>query len=545
MGNTVVKQVKSRSSSTRSSRSSAASCPTSATLQHTTRSNSWQHQSVRRSPSWGGYADSDSDKPRENYASFGDDDEIERAGAAVSPETAHPEPEVRDAGPLSVSTKIEYTSLARSQSQDVFGLVTVQAAEAAPKPQAKERQPLDIICVLDVSGSMTGNKIQLVQDAVRFVIRESGAQDRLSIVAFNHQARRTVRLRRMNANGKDEAQNSVLRLAAGGGTSIASGVEMAVEIAERRRQRNPVTAIMLLTDGQDGSSRNRLPALVSRAQRAGCALYAFGFGADHDAALLSNLAEQAQTPFTFVEDVENISAAFAGAIGGLSSVVAQSVKVVIDCSVQLKALHTPFPTERTGNRAVVQIPDLLAGERRDVLLELSVPQVREEETKLLEASASYWDLAAEAVGQTHVVSMTASRPADEPQPEIEPDAEVTSQRHRVEVAQTLEEAAAHGDAGQFDAAQQVLEAQGRKMKASKCMTPISENLVLELQDAQNRMQSRSSWEHGGMAEVKDAMNMHYRQRTTNCSISKASTRCASSKAMYLNSVQTSWIKRSG
>merc|ERR1711974_428331 len=110
---------------------------------------------------------------------------------------------------------------------------------------AEQRQPLDIICVLDVSGSMQGNKIRQVQDAVRFVIRESQPSDRLSIVTFNNQATRPLRLRRMDPHGKDEATQTVLRLSAGGGTRIASGLEMALEIAERRRHRNPVSAILL------------------------------------------------------------------------------------------------------------------------------------------------------------------------------------------------------------------------------------------------------------------------------------------------------------
>merc|ERR1712178_504999 len=132
-----------------------------------------------------------------------------------------------------------------------------------------------------------------------------------------------------DTEGKNNAIVETLRLQAGGGTSIASGLSMALSIMEQRRQRNKVSAILLLTDGQDGSTRSRLPALISRAQQANCSVYAFGFGKDHDAALLSELAEQAQTPFTFVEDTEKIREAFAGAVGGLCSIIAQSVELTI------------------------------------------------------------------------------------------------------------------------------------------------------------------------------------------------------------------------
>merc|ERR1719191_1439043 len=126
---------------------------------------------------------------------------------------------------------------------------------------------------------------------------------------------------------------------------------------ERRRQRNKVAAILLLTDGVDWSTRGRIPELLRRAAAANCAVYAFGFGRDHDAALLSEIAEQAQTPFTFVEDTEKIREAFAGAVGGLTSIVAQKVELSIKCQVPLKTVNTSFSVARPSDReAVVTIP---------------------------------------------------------------------------------------------------------------------------------------------------------------------------------------------
>merc|ERR1719262_77468 len=156
-------------------------------------------------------------------------------------------------------------------------------------------------------------------------------------------------------------------MVAGGGTSIASGLDMAISVMEQRRQCNKVSAILLLTDGQDSTTRPRIPSLVRRAQQAGCSLYTFGFGADHDARLLSEIAEQATTPFTFVEDVEHIKEAFAGAVGGLASVVAQRVELKLNCHATLKAVHTPFAIRHASDtNASVLIPDLFAGERRDI-----------------------------------------------------------------------------------------------------------------------------------------------------------------------------------
>merc|ERR1719203_1447914 len=188
----------------------------------------------------------------QDFSVFADDDALEPSSTAAKAHDRQPKAETRQDGALSIATRVEYAAIPSGQGQDVFGLVTVQAA-ATPEPQKvqKDRQPLDIICVLDVSGSMTGEKLNLVKKAVSFVIKESQAQDRLSIVAFNHGATRILRMCRMHEKGKAEANTAVSRLTADGGTNIPVGLEVALEVVERRRQRNPVSAIVLLTDGQD------------------------------------------------------------------------------------------------------------------------------------------------------------------------------------------------------------------------------------------------------------------------------------------------------
>merc|ERR1719453_1851702 len=117
---------------------------------------------------------------------------------------------------------------------------------------------------------MEGEKVQLVKDAVSFIIEEMLPGDRLSIVAFNHSARRHTALSRMDGPGKDAARQATLRLTADGGTSIAAGLDCGIQIMEQRRQRNDVGAVFLLTDGQDGTTVAQVQELVNRARAAHC-----------------------------------------------------------------------------------------------------------------------------------------------------------------------------------------------------------------------------------------------------------------------------------
>lgn len=473
-----------------------------------------------------------------SHHNFKDDDEIQ---AFAAPLQTEPEPDTSTNGPLLVSTRIEYSALPVGQLQDVFGLVSIQAA-AALEQGVVERQPMDTVCVLDVSGSMNGDKIQHVQDAARFIIDQAEPHDRLSIVSFNSQASRALRLRIMNAEGKNDAIVATLRLQAQGGTSIAAGLGMALDVMEQRRQRNKVSAIMLLTDGKDASTQHRLPGLLSRAAQANCAIYAFGFGSDHDAALLSDIAEKAHTPFTYVEDTEKIREAFAGAVGGMSSIVAQNVELTLKAQTVLKAIHTAFPLQRISDvEAMVRIPDMFAQERRDILVELATSAVSNGfgQTALLEASARYTDLRRNCIVQTPVVVMEAQH-VEEPQPEVEPDEEVSAQRQRVEVTRALDDASNASDSGNFEEALQLIDAAENHLKSARQKTAVSEALGQELVDARNRMKSRSTWESGGRAEIRDATQMHKMQRCTSL-LQTASSPTKMSKAMYCSPTQMASI----
>lgn len=477
---------------------------------------------------------------------FNDDDGLE-VGPAAAASQPEPDPSTSAEGPVAVSTRVEYASLPRGTTQDVFGLISVQAAaEAAPGPASgagesvDERQPMDIVCVLDVSGSMSGTKISQVQDAQRFIIGQMTPKDRMGLVAFESATRRELRLRRMDTEGQEDANVATLRLRAGGGTCIAAGLHTAISVMEQRRQRNKVSSIMLLTDGQDQRSKAELPELLERCRAAGCSLYVFGFGADHDAAMLSDIAEQAQTPFTYIEDTENIREVFAGAVGGLASMVAQGLELRVQSSVPLKAVNTPFSVRRASDtEATVTIPDLMVGECRNILVELTVPAQGEgaSQTRLLEAAVRYTDLRTNCVVETEPVAMEAQR-TDEPQPEVEPDEEVSAQRERFEVTRALREAATRCDDGEIEEASRVLESAQQRMRCAK-KTKFSEALGQEIEDARGRMRSRSIWEQGGRAEVLDAQQMHLMERCTNMAQSSGGM-----KAMYIGSAQKSWIARS-
>ena len=98
-----------------------------------------------------------------------------------------------------LKTHCEHPAVVRDTARDNFAVLVHAKAHAA---SAELVPSLDLVTVLDVSGSMAGYKLALLKQAMSFVIDRLGPGDRLSIVAFSCEARRILRLALMLDGGR-------------------------------------------------------------------------------------------------------------------------------------------------------------------------------------------------------------------------------------------------------------------------------------------------------------------------------------------------------
>jgi hypothetical protein len=88
-------------------------------------------------------------------------------------------------------------------------------------------------------------------------------------------------------------------ITSGGGTFIGSGLEMGIQILNNRQTKNPLGALLLLTDGQDNETHDYSQLMGALPEGVLC--HTFGYGPDHTAALLVQLAEQGnEGTFTYI-----------------------------------------------------------------------------------------------------------------------------------------------------------------------------------------------------------------------------------------------------
>ncbi|CAF1038571.1 unnamed protein product [Rotaria sp. Silwood1] len=413
-----------------------------------------------------------------------------------------------------VSTTVEYGAQVSHEESNIYGLVTLQAPTiilpAETASLVSSRVPIDLVCVVDQSGSMAGEKIALLKQTLVYIVEQMNELDRLAIISFNTIAfDRSHGLKQMNQQNKQILTNAInTDITDGGGTYIGSGLQMGINLLINRQTKNPLHALLLLTDGQDNDSHDYTQLMQTLPSGVQC--HTFGYGPDHTASLLVQLAEQGNGgTFTYVDEEHAIGPAFAMALGGLFTCIAQQLHINIEFTdgYKITDVHSKYkyePEQLPSAKLNVKLHDLNAEEKRNFVFQLHVPKLdnheqnvdmttqqsisltqSSEEKQLFEnqiignVTVIYVDPNTHRTITTDPVSFKLVRGSQPPIDLLCVNHELDIQRNRVETAHALAQAMAENDYRQSRA---ILEAQVNKIKASASgQDPFCQKLIKDLE----------------------------------------------------------------
>ena len=209
-------------------------------------------------------------------------------------------------------------------------------APEAEKEEDEKRVSADLICVIDMSGSMEGEKIKLVKESLKILVDMMEEKDRIALVLFDQKAKLYFNLEYLTKENKDKLKAQIEKIEASGGTNIASGLQIAVEILKQQKN-NPKdnedrsSTVLLLSDGCDNylddiQLGEKLKSLTKGANLS-FTLNTFGYGYDHDPKIMNKLANLRDGSFFLVEDYNKVGEYFVSVLGGCISMISKNAQL--------------------------------------------------------------------------------------------------------------------------------------------------------------------------------------------------------------------------
>ncbi len=182
------------------------------------------------------------------------------------------------------------------QPQTVLEIPQAEVIQAASQLWQQAKKPVDVVAVLDTSGSMGGDKITSARNSLVEFVKLLDDNDRLSVITFNSRVITLTPLSRVG-DQRDEVVRRVSGVIEGGNTKLYDVTLQAYEALKQDGDPKRIRAIVLLTDGQDTDSQASLDQAISAVSDVGeeggasIKLFTIAFGSDADKDVLKRIAE--------------------------------------------------------------------------------------------------------------------------------------------------------------------------------------------------------------------------------------------------------------
>jgi len=256
----------------------------------------------------------------------------------------------------------------------------VHIAIQGEQPAIEERPPLNLVFLIDTSGSMSAaNKLPLLKQSLALMLPKLTAQDQVAIVAYAGSAGQV--LGPTSATERAAILEALERLDAGGGTAGQAGLQQAYAVADAMAEDGEVTRVILATDGDFNvglSDPDALADFIADKRERGTYLSVMGFGRGNlDDATMQALAQNGNGQAAYIDTLSEAQKVLVDQFAGALFPIANDVKIQVEFNPAEVAEYRLIGYETRGlrredfNNDHVDAGDIGAGHSVTALYEIT------------------------------------------------------------------------------------------------------------------------------------------------------------------------------
>lgn len=225
------------------------------------------------------------------------------------------------------------TTLAVAPSPWSAGKQLIHIGVQGFKPPKGSEPPLNLVFLVDTSGSMQGpDRLQLAQKSLNVLIDQLRPQDHVALVAYAGSAGAV--LAPTSGREKLKMRCAVNALESGGSTAGGAGLALAYSLAQQNFEKAAVNRIILMTDGDFnvGTTDNKsLEDFVALKRKTGVYLSIYGYGrGNYQDERMQVLTQNGNGTASYVDSLDEARKIFRDDFEGSMFPIADDVKIQVE-----------------------------------------------------------------------------------------------------------------------------------------------------------------------------------------------------------------------
>jgi Ca-activated chloride channel family protein len=226
------------------------------------------------------------------------------------------------------------------------------------------REPVHLVAVVDKSGSMSGEPIELVRQSLKQIVGQMRTGDRVSIVLYGEEAHLYLPPTDIGRD-RGKALSAISNIAIDGSTNMEAGLRIGYDTAFAEKPKFAgTTRLMLFTDEQPNTGATDPASFMGMARAAseqGVGLTTIGVGVQFDGELAADISSVRGGNLFFIANQDEVKTVFAKQLDTMVSEIAHDVRITM--------------TPRSGYKltGVFGVPDGAMTEAPDGAVTVTVP----------------------------------------------------------------------------------------------------------------------------------------------------------------------------
>ena len=289
-----------------------------------------------------------------------------------------------DASKISLDVKMGFSTIKPQQIEQNIPFTVNLKETFFDANDIKIETKVDLVCVIDTSSSMFGEKIEFVKKSMVSLLDVLPDGNRIAIILFNYKASLYLNFKLVNQKNRPKIIEAIEGIQPLNGTNLVHAMSLMQALMLKRRSRNSVTACFLLSDGAHNQGPLDLDILFG-AEPEGLEEYTvstFGYGESHNPKILQNIAELKKGSYYYIDDISKVKECFLDNLAIVTSILAKNLEIEVKLTptrlfpeIRFERVYGPYWSLEDNLKAKLKFFAFYAGFQKHLVAKLRLNPV--------------------------------------------------------------------------------------------------------------------------------------------------------------------------